>query len=539
MSYVRLLAWLLVGLAPLAAGAQERLPSFEELEADGAVIGEIRVVTDDIFNLADPRENRYLYRLANRLHITTRPWVVERMLLFKTGEPVSRRVIEETERLIRANAKVYEVSIRPTRYENGVVDLLVETRDTWTLDPNVHVSRAGGVNTGGFSLKEGNLAGTGTTIEFERSKDIDRTGSHFKLSHEHLFDGWTALSIDRASLSDGSSLALQANRPFYSLDTRWAAGTSYSRFDRTDSLYQNGNVVGEYRHMAHAYGAYAGWSAGRVGHWTSRYSVGANYSENTYAPSAANPPPVPIPVDQTLAGPYVAYELIEEDYLLLQNRERIRRPEYFSMGWSTTVQLGRSLEAFGATEQPWQLSGSLSKGFRLPRDGQLLASTSYSGQYGSTTGDVRSLGASMRYYRPQGRSLLFFFSGSATTLKVASAANELSLGGDSGVRGYPARYQSGTRSAVFTFEERYYTDWYPFNLFRVGWAVYYDLGRAWGGELPNRTPGWLSNVGFGLRILNARASFGNVLHIDLAFPVHRSDPAIDARQFVVQTGATF
>ena len=539
MPTFRLLAWLLVGLAPLAAGAQGRSPSFDELEADGAVIGEIRVETDDIFDLADPRENKYLYRLANRLHVTTRPWLIRRMLLFKTGDPVSRRVIDETERLIRGNAKVYDVSIEPTRYENGVVDLLVRTRDTWTLDPNVHASRAGGVNTGGFSLKEGNLAGTGTTVEVERTKDIDRTGSHFKLSHEHLFDGWTSMSIDRASLSDGSSLALQANRPFYSLDSRWAAGASYSRFDRNDSLHQNGNVVGEYRHMAHAYGAYAGWSAGRVGHWASRYSAGVNYTEDTYSPSATHPPPVPIPTDRTLAGPYISYQLVEEDYLVLQNRERIQRPEYFSMGWSSTVQLGRSLQAFGATEQPWQLSGAVNKGFRLPAEGQLLASTSYSGQYGSTSGDVRALSASMRLYQPQGRALLFFFSGSATTLKAASAANETSLGGDNGVRGYPARYQSGTRSAVFTVEERYYTSWYPFNLFRVGWAVYYDVGRAWGGELPNRTPGWLSNVGFGLRILNARASFGNVLHIDLAVPIHRTDPTIPQRQFVVQTGATF
>src|SRR5690242_20538230 len=127
MPTLRLLAWLLIGWAPLAALGQERLPSFDDLEAEGAVIGEIRVETDDVFDLADPRENKYLYRLANRLHIKTRPWLIERMLLFKTGDPVSRRVIDETERLIRSNAKVYDVAIRPTRYENGVVDLLVRT----------------------------------------------------------------------------------------------------------------------------------------------------------------------------------------------------------------------------------------------------------------------------------------------------------------------------------------------------------------------------------------------------------------------------
>jgi outer membrane protein assembly factor BamA len=539
MPHARLLAWLLLGLAPLAAGAQEKPPSFDELEAAGALIGEIRVETDDIFDLADPHENKYLYRLANRLHITTRPWVIRRMLLFRSGDVLSHRVIDETERVIRGSASVYDVSIRPVRYHDGVVDLLVRTRDTWTLDPSVHLSRTGGANTGGFSLKEGNLAGTGTMLEVERSKDIERTGSHLRLGHEHLFGGWTRLAFDRASFSDGSSLSLDAARPFYSLDTRWAAGSSYSKFERTDSLYRNGNVVGEYRHTQHAMGAFAGWSAGRVGRWTQRYTVALNYAEDTYRPSATQPPLLPIPADRTIAGPSLRYDVIEEDYLEVTNRERIQRPEYLAMGWQSSVQIGRSLAAFGATEQPWQLGASVSKGFRGHDDAQLLTSASYSAQYGSVTGDVRSLGAAARYYKPQRGSFLLFLSGSVATVKTASAADEMLLGGDSGLRGYPLRYQSGTRRALFTAEERYYTDWYPFRLFRVGWAVYYDVGRAWGGRVENATPGWLSNVGFGLRILNARASFGNVVHIDLAFPVNRSDPNIKARQFVVQTEASF
>ena len=42
-----------------------------------------------------------------------RPGVIERMLLFKSGEPVSVRLIEETERLLRSNGYLYDVSIRP------------------------------------------------------------------------------------------------------------------------------------------------------------------------------------------------------------------------------------------------------------------------------------------------------------------------------------------------------------------------------------------------------------------------------------------
>jgi hypothetical protein len=539
MSFARLLAWLLIGLAPLTGEAEEALPSFDELERAGAVIGEIRIEAGDVFDLSDPHENKLLYRLANRLHVTSRPWLIRRMLLFKSGDFLSHRVIDETERVIRSQASVYDVSIRPIRYENGVVDLLVRTRDTWTLDPSVRLSREGGVNTGGFSLKEGNLAGTGTTIELERNKDVDRTGSHLKLGHDHLLDGWTRFSYDQATFSDGSSLSLSGGRPFYSLDTRWAAEASYSRFERTDSLVRNGETVGEFGHKQRAYSAAAGWSAGRDGNWTRRYSVGVSYGEDIFTQSTERPSPVPIPVSRTLAGPFFRFESIEEDFLEVTNRERIQRPEYLAMGWHTQLQIGRSLASFGATEQPWQLSASAAKGFRIAGDGQLLANTSLSGLFGSKTGDMRALSTSARYYRPQRGGFLLFAAASVDTVSTASASDELLLGGGNGLRGYPLRYQSGTRRAMFSLEERYYTDWYPFHLVRVGWAVYYDIGRAWGGEVPNATPGWISNVGFGLRLLAARASSGNVLHIDLAFPIHRTDPELKARQFVVTTGSTF
>ena len=314
---------------------------------------------------------------------------------------------------------------------------------------------------------------------------------------------------------------------------------SGSRSQRNEPLYRNGENVGESRHTGRGAQAYGGWSTGRVGRWTQRVSGGASYAEDDYVPNPDNPaPPGAVPPSRTFAGPFLRYEVIEDNYLPVMNRNSIQRPEYLALGWRSNVQVGRSLASFGATEEPWLLDASLSKGFRAGK-GELLASAGLSGQWGTQTGDVRSVSMSARYFAPQTRTFLLYFAGELAAVRTASAADELLLGGDNGVRGYPARYQSGTRSAVFTFEERYYTDWYPFNLFRVGWAVYYDLGRAWGGQFRNDTPGWLSNVGFGLRILNARASFGNVVHIDLAFPVHRTDGGIKARQLVVMTGATF
>src|SRR4051794_18817159 len=82
------------------AQAQDALPSFRELEAAGATIGIVRVLPQDVFDTTDPREDKLLFRWANALHITTRPAVIERALLFKSGDKLSVRRIEETERVL-------------------------------------------------------------------------------------------------------------------------------------------------------------------------------------------------------------------------------------------------------------------------------------------------------------------------------------------------------------------------------------------------------------------------------------------------------
>ena len=534
----RWLAWLGIALSAQAA-AQTDVPSFAELEAAGAVIGEIRIDTRNIFDLSDPHESGIAYRAANALHAKTRPELIRRSLLFKSGDRVSVRLIEETERLIRATSTVYDVTIRPSRYGEGVVDLDVVTRDTWTLQPGLKLRHEGGKTSGAVNIKETNLAGTGTTLGFERSSTVDRNGTSFELGHDHLFDGWTAASLERSRFNDGSSESLSLARPFYALDTRWAATASETKFNRLDSLYSAGDIVAKYRHRQEAVEFSGGVSRGLVDGWVQRYSAGLSYQSDTYLLEPGEAAPPSVPPDATRAAPFLRYEVIEDDYLPVMDRERIRRPEYFAMGLHSQVQLGRALSVLGSTDQPWLLNASLSKGFRLPAGQQLLASGAYTNQYGSTIGDVRTFSANMRWFVPQSGSYLLYLSASTDLVRSPNIADELLLGGDSGLRGYPLRYQRGTHRQLFSVEERYYTDWYPLRLFRVGFAVYYDVGRAWDSQLGNPNNGWLNDVGIGLRVLSARSSFGNILHVDLAFPVHRTDSNIKTRQLLVMTAKTF
>ncbi|TXC65178.1 hypothetical protein FSC37_00625 [Piscinibacter aquaticus] len=124
---------LAVSMAARAESLAGALPGLAELEASGARIGQIIVVPDTIFDTSNPKEDRWLFRTANRLHITTGEGVIRRTLLFSEGEPLSVRLIDETERLLRSNRYLYDVSIRPVAVHDGVVDLEVRTRDTGSL----------------------------------------------------------------------------------------------------------------------------------------------------------------------------------------------------------------------------------------------------------------------------------------------------------------------------------------------------------------------------------------------------------------------
>lgn len=115
----------------------------------------------------------------------------------------------------------------------------------------------------------------------------------------------------------------------------------------------------------------------------------------------------------------------------------------------------------------------------------------------------------------------------------------VSLGGENGLRGYPYRYANGERNAVLTLEQRWYTDWYPGRLFRVGAAAFVDIGRSWG-DLPEgpESLGTLRDVGIGLRLANTRSGRAHVIHIDLAHPLDGSGD-IDQPQLLVSTRKSF
>jgi hypothetical protein len=520
-------------------GADAPLPSFAELEAAGAIIGEIRIVTGDVFDTDDPREDNALFRAANRLHIETRPWVIRRSLLFRSGEPVRVHAIEETERLLRGARYLYEVHIRPLAYRDGVVDLEVVTRDTWTLYPTITLSRAGGVTRTEFGVSELNLLGTGSELSISSFRDVDRSGKALDFANDHALGPWTSLRLSVAENSDGSKLSLALVRPFFELDARRSAGVYAIDNDRVDSVYNAGVRVGEYRHRSRVLDVFGGWSPGLVDGWVRRYTLGLRLRDHEFAPEPGRPAPRHLLPDETLIGPYLRFDLIEDRFERTENRQQIGRPEYFALGVNASVQIGWAAQRLGSTDDTLLYRAALARGFELDAQQRLLAAARIDGQVRGGRIRRQQIGAEFEYFLPHHRRRLFYASLAADVLTDPEPADFLYLGGEEGLRGYPLRYQAGTRRVLLTLEERLYTGAFPWRLFRIGAAAFVDVGRAWGGTNPNLiNPGWLVNVGLGLRLFSVRTAFGNVAHLDVALPLQPAGD-VEGVQVLLRARRTF
>jgi hypothetical protein len=514
------------------------VPTDAELEASGAVFGEILIDNQNIFNLDDPRDNNWLFRLANRLHYRTRPSVVRKQLLFKSGQHYSRRLLDESERILRAQGYFYDAWIRTVRYHDGKVDVRVTTRDVWTLNPGFNYSRSGGTNSLGYQIEDISILGTGAEVKVYHTVSIDRRATGVQFIDSHMFGTFTSVAANYADASDGYLREFTVQQPFYALDTRWAAGV-YGIHDRqNDSLWDRGQIIDQFQDRHDGAQVYAGWSAGLQNGWARRWSTGITYDEHLFGPASTWTGITAIPEDRRFIYPWIQLDLVQDDYLRMWNHDQIARTEDFYLGTALTTRVGFADAAIGSSQSAAIFQSNASSGFRQGGS-TLLLFWDFSGRV--TQGSLHNglMDASVRYYVVQSRHWLFFTTLVGTKGWRPDLDNQILLGGDNGLRGYPLRYQDGTARTLFSVEQRYFTDWYPFRLFRVGGAVFFDSGRAWG-TAPLAVPnfGWLKDAGFGLRFGNSRSGLGNVIHVDLAFPFN-GDPSIKRVQFLVQTQQSF
>jgi len=510
------------------------------LETHATTIGQVLIDNNNIFDLSDPEENAWVYRIANKMHIRTRPEVIRQQLLFKSGDSFSWQKVEESERILRSNRYLRDAVIQPESYENGVVDLRVVTTDVWTLIPSISFGRKGGENSVSARIKEQNLFGSGINIGVKYKSDVDRDSASLEFGDTQLGKSWVGLHILYANNSDGYTRILNLERPFFSLDSRDAGGFNLFENESLVRLYDRGEPVSEFRHRKRSYETYGGWSRGLMDGGTRRYIAGFGYEDNQFSSGTGGTvPTLAIPKDRKFVYPFIGVEYLQDRFEKTTNRDQINRTEDRFLGVRLRAKLGVAHTSFGSSQNALLLSAQAQRGFGRSDENSLLLESRLGGRWENGQVSNLLLTAGAKYYNRRSEKRLLYISLTGTYGNNLDIDTQVLLGGDNGLRGYPLRYQSGDKSMLLTIEQRYFTDWYPLRLFNVGGAIFFDAGRTWGsGSAGTTSLGLLKNIGLGLRIGNSRSGLGRVIHVDVAFPLD-GDRSIRSTQLLVEVKRSF
>ena len=528
---------------PDEAALAARAAAFDaQLEQSGATIRAIDVTVDNVFDPSNPKENKPIYRWANKVHFPTHEGAIESALLFEVGDRYTARALTESARTLRGRGYIADVKITPRDYDPvaNTVDVHVRVRDAWTLAPELKYSHKGGASEWAIGIDDRNLFGTGKQVRIIEKSSIDRDETMLSYGDPNLLGSHVTLNAEFTDASDGYRHALAAERPFYSLDSRWMLGGNLVNEQRVDPMYDRGVQVDEFGHDVKGFSFQGGWSPGFADGRVTRWVVGVTSSEDVFYPTLDTPNPLVLPENRKLVYPWVGWELLVDDHREMSELNDIGRTEDVSFGTSLFVSVGRADTSYGSDRNATLLRTTFNKGWDLGGRGRMLTMNASGSTRDEADGLQNSiLEAAAHYYVRNGESRLFAATAAFMATNNLDAESQVLLGGDNGLRGYPLRYQAGESRSLLSVEERFFTDFYPWRLFRVGYAAFLDVGRVSGVD-PRAQPslGTLYDVGLGLRLSSPRASGKSVVHIDLAFPLN-GDPTIDTMQLIVETKGSF
>lgn len=531
--------------------AEQSTADRDSLDQQATKVGDVAIRVHPIFDETKPEENNWLFRTVNRLHINTHDSVIENDLLFSEGDKYNADLLAQSERILRTRRYLNraEITTEPSTDNAGEdkacnppVKVNVDVYEVWTLVPELTYSHTGGNNSYGVGLRDSNFLGLGKTVNLIHTSNSQRTGN--LLSYYDPNIGWadSTLALGYANNSDGTERQINVERPFVAIDTGWTGGLDYYHFSREDSLYNAGKEATRFAHDGQQESLFYGWRLNNAPRTANRFLLGYTRDHDNFfaVPNAATSL---LPGDRQFDYPWIEYQHLNNTFIKAENIQQINRVEDYNLGAEFRLRLGYASGHYLYPDS-YVLESEYQRTFK-PGDAQLLTTElSASSYYGASEFYNGKLQADIAWHL-QDFTRGQFYVGVTMARGLKRFADEpLELGGDTGLRGYPARYEAGDHLHLITVEQRYFGEREWFSLFHMGVAVFYDEGRVWGDSaIPQDQHGRLRDVGIGLRISGTRTGnreegTHNILHIDLASPLD-GDNKISKLQWLVKVKKNF
>lgn len=486
----------------------------------------------------------FLHEWANAIHINTQKLTLENESAFFLEKCVKNFAdMAELERHLRSRKYLRDAKVTS---DHMVENITVTTWDNWSLMPTINYGRQGGESTYSFGVKERNLLGLGIDAEVETYKNSQRTGYKIKSTIPLFKKKNIDLNLRFANNDDGMQQSLFLQKHFVSFYTENAYLFGFNEESRNDTLYQNDSKLAIFSHNISYKSAEYAWLDYNRENELIRYRIGItqdrhkfSYLENTLT----NPDFLFLPQDRDFIYPWVSIDYIEKDFKKLTNIHLISQIEDFNHGWQFSSRLG--LSDGNKQNNAWALfQATINKGFELDDNVQLLMNISLNGDLYDQKDHRLLMNINTEYFYNIDKNWGFYFNNTNILSKNQYLDEPVSVGGDTGLRGFPLQYQHGEHSVKFTSEIRYYPYINLFKLLDLAGAAFIDTAKTFGSiEAPDKQKnienGWLYAVGIGIRLYSPHSA-GNhhVVHIDFAFP-QSNNPDVNSFEIRLEAKQSF
>jgi outer membrane protein assembly factor BamA len=493
------------------------------------VIAEVRIERTNVFDPSVPGEDSWPFRIADRIHFTTRETVVRDELLLRPDDRWDALKALESERNLRAGYSFRRVEIVKVPRPDGRVDEVVRTQDSWSTNPRIGFGTSGGASTLSVGLEEGNVLGYGKSVSYIHSTGNSATGRTHEDTYSYgdprFLGTRLGLAANHTSNQDGGTDTLSLARPYYSLDTPRAVSFYFNNTNAVGTEFQAGAEYSKYFERDRTIDAAYGQRLNADSLFVQRVEAGWYEDRAAFSPTGQSPGTLPgtLPVDHHLSGPTVGYSWVQPRYVKETNIDRMDRVEDYNLGNELRVRTGYMARGTGSDQDRWIFNASNQQGLALGENRFALAQAAVSGRIFNNKWENGLATASANFFWKN-----YLWSRNRTLIAHAEVAqgrrldreNQIVLGGSSGLRGYRNDAFVGGRAILFNLEDRFFFDREWLHLVRFGGAAFFESGSAVPEGSGYSFARFKSDVGVGLRAASTRSASGSVVRMDVAYALN-------------------
>jgi hypothetical protein len=445
-------------------------------------------------------------KFLNASYIKTRRFVLQKYLLFKTGDEISPLTLSDNERLLREIPYIEDARIIVIPVSADVADIIVVVRETYPLGFNFSFSK---LNEGKAGFFDRNFAGIGHELDVYfpfNFKKYDFPGIGVKYGIKNIAHTFSNLTLDASDGLGITSVGFSLSRPLVSSETKYAWSVSMKRTYASEDL-DTMAIPEPVRYTYQDYWAARSFLLDRES--VTRFIISFRYINN----NVFNKPEI----TSNSFYPLQRYKMYIGS-LALSSQKYYNTSLIYSYGRIEDIPYGYLLETDAGIEynefkKRAYIGFKASYGNLFDKFGYIYAGTGFSTFYNGSKTEQGLFQSSLRYFTPLIRLgnykmrnfvNLYFIRGFNRYTNEFLYFNNSSM-----VRGFRSDSIHGDNRILLSIEPVVFTP-HPVYGFRIACFAFADLGIIIRGPIESGDKTTITAFGLGMRIRNDQLLFNTI-----------------------------